>query len=62
MEKRRKATLQVQYSVAGVFIGAAVATSDLPPTVLLLVAVGVLVLPYLTNRYWGIIHSFLPTP
>ena len=59
-EKRRKATLQVEYSLLGGFLGAGIATSDLPLVVLLIGALVLAVLPYLTNRYWNIVHRKLP--
>lgn len=62
MEQRRKATLQVQYSLLGAFIGAVVATSDLSFLILAGVAVLLTGLPYVTNRYWKTLHATLPLP
>lgn len=59
-EKRRKAVLQIQYTVLAGFFGALIATSGLEP-ILLAAVTGLLVaLPFLTNRYWEDIHRYWP--
>jgi len=56
-EKRRKATLQVEYSLLGAFLGAGIATANLPVDHLVIIAIVLALLPFLTNRYWNQIHS-----
>jgi len=59
-EKRRKSTLQVEYALLGAFLGALIGSADLPKMGTALLVVVLISLPFLTNRYWGLIHSKLP--
>lgn len=58
-EKRRKAILQVEYTLLGAFVGASIATANLSYIVMVLFAIIIGVLPFLTNRYWDQIHAKL---
>lgn len=58
-EKRRKSTLQVEYALLGAFLGALIGTADLPGLAMGILAVLLVSLPFLTNRYWDEIHSKL---
>lgn len=59
-EKRRKSTLQVEYALLGAFLGALIGTADLPSMVMGFLAIFLVSLPFLTNRYWDQVHSKLP--
>lgn len=59
-EKRRKSTLQVEYSLLGAFLGALIGTADLSRIEIGVLALILVLLPFLTNRYWEQIYSKLP--
>ena len=59
-EKRRKSTLQVEYGLLGAFLGALVGTANFSMGVMATLAVILVLLPFLTNRYWKQIHSRIP--
>ena len=59
-EKRRKSTLQVQYSLLGAFLGTLVGTADLSNIVMVLFVVIAGFLPFITNRYWEQIYPKFP--
>lgn len=56
-EQRRTTTLQLEYSLLGAFLGALVGTADLSSRVMILFAVILGFLLFVTNRYWERIHE-----
>lgn len=58
-EKRRKETLQLQFTLLSGFVGALIGSSNIEPLWLGLAAAIFIVFPLLTNRYWRCIYQRL---